>query len=686
MSQNNATIKEFISKQRENQYEIKNKKDYMQFIKRMHDIKKAKAYFLQTGEILPIVRKPVVELWQKCIDSGMNLEMPFPQKRLSPDELNLLLAENKFIIEESSAVIEAICSIIKNANFNIMLIDKTGHILYIKEIQNNDNKEITLPKLDVGCCFYEKGFFTGTVSMALELKKNFSLYGPEHFISSYENLSCDSVLLYDSNGQITGVITVTYFIKSSINTLLPGIASTVAELIEQRLINDRNLRIIEHTFSNISDGAIVVDSGLNIVRANNRFLNLIKENENVLSKLDVKKLFDDVDFHGLIRESKSKTTISEIIMSYNTSFYKLNLHISAIYSGCCFDGFVILLREIKDITNLSYESEKKSMFRFCDIITQDKSMKDLIKDCETISYKDINVLLQGESGTGKELFAQSIHSLSTRSNKPFIAINCAALPSNLVESELFGYEKGAFSGALSSGHAGKFEQADGGTVFLDEIGELPIDIQAKLLRVLDNNRITRIGGNREKSLDVRIIAATNLDLYSEVKKKKFREDLYYRISVINFFIPPLRNRLGDIDLLIQYFLDKLNKENEKGLTKKISQEALNLLHSYNWNGNVRELKNTVISAYHLCNSNFITSVNIPPYIVCESQESGYYHKDVISESQYSAKNVERNLIVDVLNSCNGNIKKASIQLDIPLSTLYKKIKRFKIMNENKSFG
>jgi transcriptional regulator with PAS, ATPase and Fis domain len=648
------------------------KEDYIKFFQKMDAIKNAKTHFLKTGEILPIVREPVAETWKLCVAQGMHSEAPHCQKILPQPEFAQLYQQNKFLVDVSSAVIKTICNTIKRADFSMLLFAESGHVLYI----DDDNASDSLPKFQLG---YYALPFKGSVSMALAYKMNFSLYGPEHFLAVYENLNCDSALIHSDDGKIIGGINVLYHM-TAINTLLPSIAATTAELIEQRLINDSYASIINQTLDSISEGALIVDAGLNMIKANKRFLDLI--GEKTLSRIDVKTLFKEVDFDRIITSGKPETAISEIMLSHNANYYRLNINISAIYSGNYFKGFVILCREIKDIINLSQKFKERPLFEFSSIITQDKRMLELIHNCAKIASTDVAVLLEGESGTGKELFAQSIHNASPRRNKPFIAVNCAALPVNLVESELFGYEKGAFTGALSTGSVGKFEQADGGTIFLDEIGELPLDIQAKLLRVLDNNRLTRIGGTKEKRLNIRVIAATNRDLYHEVKLKNFREDLYYRLNVIKFRIPPLKDRSGDVALLTRHFLANLNRGSK--VTKRIDEKAIGALNTWEWTGNVRELQNAVTRAYHLCENDVITSEYLPAYLVERPRVTAAQAK-LIPNYLVKMSDTERDIILEALNACNGKIKEAAAHLDIPLSTLYKKVKRYHITNKSESY-
>ncbi|WP_243145610.1 sigma-54 interaction domain-containing protein, partial [Clostridium neonatale] len=303
------------------------------------------------------------------------------------------------------------------------------------------------------------------------------------------------------------------------------------------------------------------------------------------------------------------------------------------------------------------------------IITNNEEMKKMITIAKKAAKSDCNILIQGESGTGKELISQSIHNYSERSKGPFVAVNCASIPSELVESELFGYEKGAFTGASKEGHPGKFELADGGTIFLDEIGELPLDIQSKLLRVLDNEKITRVGGTHEKQLDVRVIGATNRMLKKEISKKNFREDLYYRLSVIEIKTIPLRQRKDDIDLLVNEFIQNLNTKNI-GKAIKVSQTYMNELKKCDWQGNIRELKNVVERDYYLSEDEFM---NINTLNYNHIDETINEEKVIDEEIKIvPLEEVEKSAIKYAVEKCNGNLQLAAKLLKIGRATLYRK--------------
>ncbi|HRH40163.1 MAG TPA: sigma-54 dependent transcriptional regulator [Pyrinomonadaceae bacterium] len=265
----------------------------------------------------------------------------------------------------------------------------------------------------------------------------------------------------------------------------------------------------------------------------------------------------------------------------------------------------------EQIIKLSNEFQS-DVSEFNDIIHQSRGMKEVISLARRIAGFDVPILIEGESGTGKELFAKAIHRAGQRKNKPFIAVNCGAIPSELVESELFGHEKGAFTGAFQK-HNGNFLQANGGTIFLDEVGELPLSTQVKLLRVLQEKEITPVGAASPQKIDVRIISATNRTLINEVVEGNFREDLFYRLAVFVLRLPSLREREGDISMLINHFLAKLNKENSGkfwGEDKKITPNARNILLNHKWLGNIRELQNTILRASVLSTSSTISEKEI----------------------------------------------------------------------------
>ncbi len=302
--------------------------------------------------------------------------------------------------------------------------------------------------------------------------------------------------------------------------------------------------------------------------------------------------------------------------------------------------------------NLRLKSELETRYSFSNIIGNSNKMREVLQMVSQVSASSATVLIRGESGTGKELIANSVHYNSTRNKKPFIKINCAAIPENLIESELFGHEKGAFTGA-SHLKKGKFEMADGGTIFLDEIGNMSLAAQVKLLRVLQEKEFERVGGYKPIKTDVRIIAATNSNLEEMVQQGRFRDDLYFRLNVFPIYIPSLRMRKTDIILLADHFLEKYGKEHGKNI-KRITTPAIDMMMEYHWPGNVRELENCIERAVILCNEGALHSYHLPPTL-----QTGTESRTLPRSLEDAVARLEKEILMDALKNTRGNIKKAA---------------------------
>jgi len=347
------------------------------------------------------------------------------------------------------------------------------------------------------------------------------------------------------------------------------------------------------------------------------------------------------------------------------------------------DEIILTLRKAEEREQLRKENqllrqEVAREYSFENIVSKNEKMQKLFDVIKKVSHYKSTVLITGESGTGKELVARALHYNSNRSQNPFIAVNCGAIPENLLESELFGHAKGAFTDAIRT-KKGLFEEADAGTLFLDEIGELPGQLQVKLLRVLQDGEIRRVGETKPIQIDVRIVAATVKDLPKEVNEGRFREDLFYRLNVLPLHIPPLRERKEDIPLLIQHFIGKYNQAMNKNV-KDIDHRAMETLMNYKWYGNVRELENTIERAIVLSEKNNIEPENLPTEIQSFKEE---FQLETLPEEEYSikkaSKSLELNLIKKALKKTKGNHTHAARLLEISHRALLYKIKDYEIV-------
>jgi two-component system response regulator AtoC len=328
------------------------------------------------------------------------------------------------------------------------------------------------------------------------------------------------------------------------------------------------------------------------------------------------------------------------------------------------------VKEMQD-ENIRLRKDLSACYCYPNIIGESKAMRGVFEMVGRVSQTDSTVLILGESGTGKELVASTIHFQGPRKDRPLVKVNCGALPENLIESELFGYEKGAFTGATKQ-KPGRFELADGGSIFLDEIGELPLQTQVKLLRVLQDGTFERLGGTETVRVNVRVMAATNKDLQEEVRKGRFREDLYYRLSVIPLTIPPLRKRKEDIPLLIEHFLKRYNGRYGKNI--RFSVEAIKFLMAYNFPGNVRELENIVERCITLSEEDTIRKEDLPEHVFKDHYTS---KKDLPSLNEIASE-AEREYISRILRTTGGNKTKAAELLGISRKTLWEKMRAYRL--------
>ncbi len=314
----------------------------------------------------------------------------------------------------------------------------------------------------------------------------------------------------------------------------------------------------------------------------------------------------------------------------------------------------------------------KARFNIENMIGTSNAMKDVFRLVEQVAQSNATVMVRGESGTGKDLIAHAIHYKSLRADKPFVKINCTALPESLLESELFGHERGAFTGAVER-KIGRFERANGGTIFLDEIGDFSLNLQVKLLRIMQFKEFERVGGDETIKTNVRIVVATNRNLEEDIKNGVFREDLYYRINVFPIYLPPLRERKNDIMLLADHFLEKYSKENNKDI-HRISTPAIEMLTRYHWPGNIRELENCIERAVLLCNDQVIRSEHLPPSL---QLEHGYKNVNGLTMPEM-VENLEKEMIVEALKTHSGHRRKAAEELGITERILGYKIKKYNI--------
>lgn len=638
----------------------------------LNGYKKRWQLYMDTGKLSKEIRHEIVESWHRC--ESMNVDHLGGRGTLvSVGESKRSILKKKELIEMARPIMENVFEMVKNTSYSVVLTDEKGIIIDLIINKDLEEKHVCLNFVK-GSKWDEQSVGTNAIGTCLAIDKPMQVIGAEHFCEYHHKWTCSAAPIHNKRGEIIGCFDLSGRAED-VQTHTYGIAVSSANCIEKQLLILESFEFLNTTMNSMIEGIMVIDYDLKVIKVNNKLLDIFYMDEEDILNIDIKKIFDGIDIENIVLNDKQKMSFPDTTISIDNKKIECSLHISPIIINDEVSGAVMLMKEAKQVRKeVSKLAGFNANYTFDSIITVDNRMNELISSAKKISKTNCSVLIEGESGTGKELYAQSIHNESLRNKGPFIAINCSAIPKELFESELFGYESGSFTGAVKGGRPGKFELANGGTIFLDEIGEIPLEVQPKLLRVLDNNKVVRIGGSYERALDVRIISATNRNLIDEVSKGSFRQDLYFRLNVINLKIPPLRKRRNDIIELARYFLNSLNEENIN-LNKKFTVEFEEQLLAHEWSGNVRELKNIVQRAYYMADKDLI---NFSSYTAVSAVKIAEERIEPVMTQTLNFKDIERESILRALTANKGNVLKVAEELHISKATIYRKIKTYSI--------
>lgn len=626
--------------------------------------------FVKHGIVNEDVNPLVAESWKECRLNGVD---PMGGKGTPiDDELYAsILRENQPLIEAARPMMQAVYNLVRQSHSWLVLTDSLGYIIHTV----GDDDMIRLGEehvffLGILCDVNTIG--TTAISLALEHDTEVKVIGAEHYCQLHHNTTAVAAPIHGFGGEIIGCLDIIGKVES-LHHYAPGLAMAMAFGIETYLKHQHNLRLMQLALDGNQDSMIVLDNRFHPVWTNiaaQSFLEL--SGEDIEAIADFRSMLPDVEWEELEKERNSApyfTNETRLVVKNKTLFCSATIT-PITKLGYTRTYSITLKRQEQMILSVNLASGNRATYTFDHIYTQNHKMQKTIALAKKYSRYTGIVLIQGESGTGKELFAQSIHNHSDRAEKPFVAINCASLPRELVESELFGYEKGAFTGAHREGNPGKFELADGGSIFLDEIGELPLEFQAKLLRVVETRMVRRIGGKSEKKLNVRIIAATNRNLQEEVRKGRFRDDLFFRINVFCLTIPSLRERTEDIIYIAEKFLDNFNKRNPEQ-KKKADELFMAGLATHQWPGNVRELQNSIERAFYASSEDILGAGDLEAALGTQST-----HKADKHVNEYEEKILKK--IVGALEKCNGNVDEAARKIHLSRASIYRYTKKYGI--------
>ncbi len=649
------------------------------------------------------VRKEIYDSWVRSRNANVN-PYEFTNAPISKEEMDFRINNNMELIEIAQPYIENLYELVKGSGYYIQLSDCDGYILhFIGDDNMIEFGNMHTQLIDVS--MNESIIGTSGIGTCLATRKPIMICGEEHYYIHHKNFVCVAAPIFNPQGNLIGAFGISG--KSDtphLHTL--GMAQCAAKGIQKELelqnacktikaiSNQRNLIL-----QTIDSGEILLNNSGRIIQANDNALRMIHTDYRTSIG---RSLFDFISFVPKCNTEQNLAFISteqncdDIPVFFQNPQWEPQ-HFQVKVKPLTFpdneekeNATLISLVEANTLTKVMNNiSGRKAKYTFDSIIGTSNAIQQAKEDAKRIAKSNMNVLILSASGTGKELFAHAIHNHSDRANGPFVVVNCASIPRDLVESELFGYEKGAFTGASKNGAPGKFELADGGTIFLDEIGDMPLYVQASVLRVIENREVTRIGGRMTKNIDIRIIAATNKDLRQAVANNTFREDLYYRLNVAEIRIPNLCERTGDIRLLTDHFI---RKDKQYPFTK-VSDEVYEILENYSWPGNVRQLVNTIERAVNIAQGEILEPRHLPENILMA--ETG---KEVVPSffadtphipgasaiPQDTVKSVRhhkkptKDMLLQAIENCDGNISVACTELGISRSTIYRYMRKFGI--------
>ncbi len=621
------------------------------------------------------VPEAVAISWKKCRQANVD---PFDGrgKRVSDAILESILKENQWLMEIAGPIMQNLFSIVMSSHFLLVLTDSCGYIL--DTIGDNAiNKKAENLRFERGMLWSDEEVGSNAIGIALEQDLQIQMAGADHYCLTHHEWTCAAAPIHGLDGEVVGCINISGNAEEMHCHSL-GIVAAAAFAIETQIRQRHSYDLMYTALNSSSDGIVLLNNEFRSIWMNRAARNILGMGLEELTRYDFREIMSDINWENTERWKAGRpSNRTDCKLRFDKKVFGCSASVSPILSDVRITGFSVSFNKLETLfKTVNKVTGNHASYTFDDIYYKDPLMGRTIQLAQKYAKYDGCILIEGESGTGKELFAQAIHNASSRSDGPFVAVNSSSLPRDLVESELFGYERGAFTGALKEGKPGKFELADHGTIFLDEIGEMPLEFQAMLLRVAQLHSVHRLGGKFEKKLDIRIIVATNRNLKEEVLQKRFREDLYFRFNVLKLNIPPLRERPEDISFCAHRFLEHFN-DRYPDQKKEMPEGFIRHLLAYDWPGNVRELQNYIEKTFYLSQGSFL-SEQIP--LAEFSDGDGFAERDkrrnfigVMTLEQRETENIR-----EILQACGGSVEVAADRLAISRAALYRRLKKYGI--------
>ncbi|MEA5066565.1 MAG: sigma 54-interacting transcriptional regulator [Eubacteriales bacterium] len=631
--------------------------------------------FQKRSVLAASVNPMVAQSWIRS--KSMNVD-PYNPKvhHLSEEELAKRVEDNKVLLQYARPLMDKLAEVGGDHISLMSLHDKDGYMLEL-----NDRQDARTTWRDdyfhPGVRWTEADVGTNGIGLVLEEHMPVQIIGQEHYCYRQRRICCCAAPICDEDGELLGVVNVCSQ-QEQFTPYMMTLVVLVCYAIENQISAYQSFEMIDTVFNVMSDGVMILDRHMNVVRCSVSGAEIFKTTPINIVGNHIQDIVHVPDLSRRVRSSRETFLCRECNSYFNGRQVRCDITATPVYSGEKCMWVALSLKASKSVAREAAAVVGNfARYRFEDILTKDESVRNIIANMKTAANTSCEILISGESGTGKSLFAHAIHNYSDRRDEPFVVVNCAALPRELVEIELFGCEKDAFSGALRDGNPGKIELSNGGTIFLNEIGVIPLEIQPKLLRVLDTHRLLRINGKIEKELDIRVIASASGNLYEEVRRRNFREDLYYRLNTMSFYIPPLRERPGDLACVASATVQRLNLAT--GSDKALSEGLLERLGQFPWPGNTHELQNAIVRAFYCCPGKIIGPEHMADCYQGKApgQPDSYpYASGAMVEGDMAI--AQRQMIIKRLREYRGDIAAAASSMNVSRATMYRRLKKLNI--------
>ncbi|QFR29983.1 sigma-54-dependent Fis family transcriptional regulator [Bacillus thuringiensis] len=592
------------------------------------------------------INQRISESWHRCKQANVNPHMNKGQKVLSSNIFREQKKKSEIFLDIALPQIQNLRKTIDELQMMALLIDPDGYVLSLSGNKQTLKRAKHINFIE-GVKWTEAAVGTNAIGTALEIEEAIMISGTEHYSVASHSWSCAPAPIHNDDGKLIGILDFSCPIEFSHPYML-GMVTSIAHAIEREC----SIRVHQNELHLIHRFLDVIDSDEQVVICNHRDV-IVSASKSVRERVTnwSRMKLEDLVHHGL--ETKLEIPV---------------------YSNERMIGKCMYLKENKQMNTYSAFTFIKGI-TFPGVTGTSKAFQHTLEEIKLVSPTDVSVYVCGETGVGKEYVARAIHENSPRKDGPFIAVNCGSLPKELIESELFGYAEGAFTGARRQGYKGKFEQANGGTLFLDEIGEVPPEMQVALLRVLQERTITPIGSSKEVPVNIRIITATHKDLLRLVEEGKFRQDLYYRLHVYPLYVPSLIERKEDIPYFIQHFCE------QKNWNVVFPKSICNQFLQHTWPGNIRELVNALERIYILSQGREICEKQVALLIQTMMGNQQQLELQVKNKTEHTLnfrEKIKRDSMIEALQKTNGNVSLAAKLLDVPRSTFYKRMQKYKL--------